>query len=67
MAIEDSPPPRDGAVPNLSTERPGQHGRVQVRERNGVWEVRDDGVFRGDYHKQEHALAAAELLKLSPR
>jgi hypothetical protein len=40
--------------------------RVQVRERSGIWEVRADGKFRGDYHQKEHALAAAALLKLSP-
>ena len=39
--------------------------RVQVRERNGIWEVKVDGKFRGDYHQQQHALAAAALLKLS--
>ena len=29
------------------------------------WEVKVDGVFRGDYHKKEHALAAAALLNLT--
>jgi hypothetical protein len=49
-------------------ERPEPHRpmeRVQLRERNGIWEVKVDGVFRGDYHKKEHALAAAALLNLS--
>ena len=41
--------------------------RVQVRERNGIWQVQVDGKFRGDYHQKEHALAAAALHKLSPR
>ena len=50
------------------TERPEPHRpmeRVQLRERNGIWEVKVDGVFRGDYHRKEHALAAAALLNLS--
>lgn len=48
-------------------ERPARRDRVQVRERNGIWEVKVDGKFRGDYHQKEHALAAAALLKLSPQ
>lgn len=48
-------------------DRPAQRGGVQVRERNGIWEVRVDGKFRGDYHQKEHALAAAALHKFSPR
>jgi hypothetical protein len=48
-------------------DRPAQRGGVQVRERNGIWEVRVDGKFRGDYHQKEHALAAAALHRLSPR
>lgn len=46
-------------------DRPAQRGGVQVRERNGVWEVKIDGKFRGDYHQKEQALAAAALHKLS--
>ncbi|QGY00413.1 hypothetical protein EI983_13380 [Roseovarius faecimaris] len=46
---------------------PPHRGGVQVRERNGTWEVEVDGKFRGDYHQKEHALAAAALHKLSPR
>ncbi|MCW3784637.1 hypothetical protein [Defluviimonas salinarum] len=48
-------------------DRPAQRGGVQVRERNGIWEVQVDGKFLGDYHQQEHALAAAALHKLSLR
>ena len=48
-------------------ERSASRGRVQVRERNGIWEVKVDGKFRGDYHQKEHALAAAALQKLSLR
>jgi len=47
--------------------RPAQRGGVQVRERNGIWEVQVDGKFCGDYHQREHAFAAAALHKLSPR
>jgi len=46
---------------------PARRGSVQVRERNGVWEVKVDGKFYGDYHQKEHALAAAALHKLSLR
>ncbi|MCZ0810823.1 MAG: hypothetical protein ACQEVT_06380 [Pseudomonadota bacterium] len=42
-----------------------QPNRVQVRERNSIWEVRVDGVFRGDYHKEEHALTAAVRFRKS--
>lgn len=50
-----------------SMNRPPEHGGVQVRERSGIWQVKVDGKFRGDYHQKEHALAAAALHKLSPR
>lgn len=63
MAIEKSRPPRDRGSPRPSVEPPAQPGGVQVRERNGIWEVRDNGVFRGDYHQKEHALAVAALLR----
>ena len=46
-------------------DRPTQRDWVQVNERNGIWEVRVNGKFRGDYHQKENALAAAALLKLS--
>lgn len=39
--------------------------RVQMKERSGIWEVRVDGKFWGDYHKKEEALAAMALAKLS--
>jgi hypothetical protein len=39
--------------------------RVTVRNRSGVWEVRVDGVFRGDYHREDHARTAEALLKSS--
>ncbi|MBU3001703.1 hypothetical protein KO491_17820 [Roseovarius nubinhibens] len=47
--------------------RPAQCRGVQVSERNGVWEVLVDGKFRGDYHRKEHAYAAADLHILLPR
>ncbi|RDC68534.1 hypothetical protein DLJ49_19675 [Rhodovulum sp. 12E13] len=50
-----------------SMDRSAQRGGVEVRERSGIWEVRVDGKFRGDYHQKEHALAAAALHKLSLR
>lgn len=45
----------------------GQPERVQLMERGGIWELRVDGAFWGDYHFKEHALAAAALAKLSLR
>jgi hypothetical protein len=39
--------------------------RVQVRERNGIWEVRVDGAFLGNYHQSEHAKTAAALARYS--
>lgn len=52
-------------LPEAEEQADGPRERVQVRMRNGVWEVKADGTFRGDYHKKEHAMAAAALLKLS--
>lgn len=60
-------PPKSRGSQESSMDRPVQRGGVQVRERNGIWEVQVDGKFRGDYHQKEHALAAAALHKLSPR
>lgn len=44
-----------------------QAERVRVRERNGIWEVKVDDVFHGDYHDKGNALAAAALARLSLR
>ena len=60
-------PPKSSGEKGSSMNRPAQRSGVQVRERNGIWEVKVDGKFRGDYHQKEHALAAASLHKLSPR
>ncbi|MDE4230685.1 hypothetical protein PXK05_19740 [Phaeobacter gallaeciensis] len=46
-------------------DRPGQRVRVQVRQRNGIWEVKADGKFCGDYVQKEQAIAAAALLRLA--
>lgn len=56
---------REGDGPFV--KRPARIDRVQVRERSGIWEVKVDGRFRGDYHQKEHALAAAALLRVSLR
>ena len=60
-------PPRNLGGKGSSIDRSAQQGGVEVRERNGIWEVQVDGKFRGDYHQKEHALAAAALHKLSLR
>jgi hypothetical protein len=45
----------------------GRPDRVQLKERSGIWELRVDGIFRGDYLSKEHGLAAAALANLSLR
>jgi hypothetical protein len=67
MTIKQPVPLKSKSEQGSSMNRPPQRGGVQVRERNGIWEVQVDGKFRGDYHQKEHALAAAALHKLSPR
>ena len=59
-------PPKSLGQQESSVNQPAQHGGVLVRERNGVWEVKVDGKFRGDYHQKEDALAAATLHRLPP-
>lgn len=59
--------PRRGGEKTLPMDRPAPQAGVQVRERSGIWEVKFDGKFRGDYDRKEHALAAAALHELSPR
>ncbi|MEK0163726.1 hypothetical protein WLQ66_07835 [Phaeobacter sp. A36a-5a] len=41
--------------------------RVRARKRNGIWEVKVDGVFHGDYHDKGTASVAAALARLSLR
>lgn len=65
MSIEMSRRFADRDLSRSDAKGEAQSEGVQVRERNGIWEVREGGVFRGDYHQREHALAAAESLKLS--
>ena len=60
-------PPGNKGEKGSSMDRPAQRGGVEVRERNGIWEVQVDGKFRDDYHQKEHAVAAAALHKLSLR
>jgi len=40
--------------------------RVRTSYRNGIWTVTTDGVFAGDYSRQEYADAAAALERLKP-
>ena len=67
MTVKQSVPPKSGGGQGFYVNRPTQRDWVQVNERNGIWEVRVDGKFRGDYQQKEHALAAAALHRLSPR
>jgi hypothetical protein len=41
--------------------------RVVLREHHGVWQIRVDGAFWGDYCEHDHALAALTLARLSLR
>ena len=59
-----APPGKD--TPELPSSSANPQ-RVQVRKRNGVWEVKVDGVFRGDYLKEANARAAAARAKHSLR
>ncbi|WP_412507164.1 hypothetical protein [Roseovarius sp. SYSU LYC5161] len=67
MTDKQPVPPRSEGKQESYKDWPAQRGGVEVRERNGIWEVRVDGKFRGDYHQRENALAAAALHKLSLR
>ena len=67
MAFDQPGSPKGRTGQDSFIERVAQHDRVQVRERSGIWEVKVDGRFRGDYRLKEHALAAAAKLKLSLR
>jgi hypothetical protein len=60
-------PPRRRGEEGSSMDGPVRPDRVQIRQRSGIWEVKVDGKFHGDYHQKEHALAAAALVKLSLR
>ncbi|MFD1510907.1 hypothetical protein [Lacimonas salitolerans] len=66
-AADTAPAPDAPAIsmPVFLQERPPQSERVQIKEGNGIWEVRIDGTFRGDYVQKSHALEAAALLKRS--
>ncbi|MFD0978280.1 hypothetical protein [Tropicimonas aquimaris] len=58
-------PPRRGDGQVSDMDRSARPDRVQIRQRSGIWEVKVDGKFHGDYHQKELALAAAALVKLS--
>jgi hypothetical protein len=64
---EQPVPPGSRGEQGFSPDRPAQRGGVQVRERNGICEVRVDGKFRGANQQKEHALSAAALHELSLR
>lgn len=44
-----------------------QGDRVLLREKDGIWEIKVDGAFHGDYPQKERALAAMALIKLALR
>ncbi|MCV2866949.1 hypothetical protein, partial [Defluviimonas sp. WL0075] len=67
VTVEHPGPPEKLERRGRSAQKLAKRSGVQVRERNGIWEVKVDGKFHGDYHQEEHALAAAVLLKLSPQ
>lgn len=63
--------PKGGAHDHRHTDAPdsgpraARPDRVQLHQRNGIWQMTIDGAFHGDYHRQENALAAAALARLS--
>jgi hypothetical protein len=59
-----APAPRDRSGATAPLDPPARDERVKVRERSGVWTVTVDGVFKGDYHREGPARAAAALAKL---
>ncbi len=38
-------------------------GTGQIRERNGIWVVTIGGIWRGDYIRREHAVAAVKAAR----
>lgn len=65
IAVEQDRRATVNPTPNVRPDSPARSDRVQVEERAGIWQVALDGVFHGDYHRKEYAVAAAALLKLS--
>jgi hypothetical protein len=60
-------PPKDRGGRDGSRDPAERPGGIQVRARHGVWEVTVDGRFYGDYHQEEHALAAAAEVERTMR
>ena len=56
MTFKQPVPPKGSGGQGSSMNRPTQRDGVQVRERNGIWEVRVDGKFRGDHSANEQAI-----------
>jgi hypothetical protein len=58
-------------MPKLRADRrcdPEQSdGAEEIRERNGIWVVTINGVWRGDYIKREHAVAAVQAAQHDAR
>ncbi|MFD2855014.1 hypothetical protein [Seohaeicola zhoushanensis] len=67
MPVEQPAPTQGEGGRKPSAEQMVQRDRVQMRERSGIWEVKLDGKFYGDFLQKEPAIAAAALLKLSLR
>ena len=74
IALCETPAPKKARKPTPTpihdaTPRPPPSAseRVTLRHRNGIWQIRVDGQFRGDYCQKEHALAAFAVAKLSLR
>lgn len=61
-SLHPGTPTPDPEQPAPSDLRPD---RVQMKERGGLWEIKVDGAFWGDYRTKEQALAAVALAKLS--
>lgn len=59
--------PQEQGLQTRPFEQSGRLDRVQIKERGGIWEVKVDGAFHGDYREKEQAVAAMALVKLSLR
>lgn len=56
---------RPAPVPFGAAETVPEHG--QIHQRNGIWVVTINGIWRGDYIKRENALAAVESAGFAAR
>lgn len=54
--------PHGQGKPAVPPVKPEMTSGLRVRKHHGIWQVRVDGVFHGDYHQEDPARAAAARL-----